>query len=152
MDLDRASDRLRLSVIATPLAARQAVKDICNHIAKPGSAPARMADIRIALSEALNNIVEHAYSPRAPGRIRVCVAATPEVVEIELSDFGAPLPLRNLSDRTLPPPEPHDLPEGGFGWHLIRTLADQIAYERRAGCNHLSLRFDLPEHNASVSQ
>ncbi|MEX0350906.1 MAG: ATP-binding protein [Paracoccaceae bacterium] len=152
MERDRATEQLRLSVIATPLAARQAVSDICNHVAKPGVAPARMEDIRIALTEALNNIVEHAYSPRAPGRIRVSIYAASKVVEIGLSDFGTPLPLRNLSARTLPPPDPQDLPEGGFGWHLIRTLADQIAYERREGCNHLSLRFNLPEHNASVSQ
>ncbi|MFA3917457.1 ATP-binding protein [Ruegeria hyattellae] len=152
MEPDHATDRLRLSVIATPLAARQAVSDLCSHVAKSGVAPARMEDIRIVLAEVLNNIVEHAYRPRAPGRIRVSVAATPELVEIELSDFGTPLPTRSLSARTLPPPNPDDLPEGGFGWHLIRTLADQVAYERRAGCNHLSLRFELPEHNASVSQ
>lgn len=35
-----------------------------------------------------------------------------------------------------------DLPEGGFGWHLIRSLTRDLAYTRVAGTNRLS--FLLP--------
>ena len=37
-----------------------------------------------------------------------------------------------------------DLPEGGFGWHLIRTLTRDLAYVRSGGCNRLS--FLLPRN------
>ncbi|WP_348540063.1 hypothetical protein [Ruegeria sp. HKCCE4148] len=35
------------------------------------------------------------------------------------------------------------MPEGGFGWFLIHQLTSDIQYERRDGCNRLSLRFNF---------
>jgi serine/threonine-protein kinase RsbW len=59
-------------------------------------------------------------------------------------DHGAELPGHVLPQGQLKEYGPHsDLPEGGFGWHMIRALAKDVEYRRRDGCNHLSFRLDL---------
>ena len=36
-----------------------------------------------------------------------------------------------------------DLPEGGFGWFLIRTLTTDLRYRREAGRNRLSFQMGI---------
>ena len=38
-----------------------------------------------------------------------------------------------------------DLPEGGFGWHVIRTLSKDLHYRRENGRNQLSFRLDTTQ-------
>jgi serine/threonine-protein kinase RsbW len=59
-------------------------------------------------------------------------------------DHGAELPGHILPSGTLADLGQHsDLPEGGFGWHMIRALAKDVEYRRQNGCNQLSFRLDL---------
>lgn len=66
-----------------------------------------------------------------------------------ITDSGAAMP-----GGRLPPGQFQDLgetqslPEGGFGWFLIRTLAQDLDYRRIAGRNLLS--FQLPCEQSSV--
>ena len=95
----------------------------------------------IVLAEALNNIVEHAYA-EAEGSIEVTLRHHAPDLWCEIADNGLPMP-----HGTLPAGRPHPidgfdhLPEGGFGWFLIRTLAQDLEY-RRIGDRNL-LRFRL---------
>ena len=60
-------------------------------------------------------------------------------------DAGAPMPnntLPNRTDHDLAGPAA-DLPEGGFGWFLIRDLAQDVEYRRAGAQNVLNLRLDL---------
>ncbi|WP_298859406.1 ATP-binding protein [uncultured Sulfitobacter sp.] len=102
--------------------------------------------VELVLAEALNNVVEHA------------LASTPELTAIEIRgshgadglhitviDCGAPMP-----DGTAPlaktpnlDVETHDMPEGGFGWYLIHTLATDVKYSRVGAANHLSLQLPV---------
>lgn len=98
----------------------------------------------IVMAEALNNIVEHAYAGRA-GVIEVCVMLGTDGLNCTISDFGAPMP-GNTLPQGAPRPLGHlpDLPEGGFGWFLIRALAQDLQYSRFRDQNFL--RFRLPAH------
>jgi len=65
----------------------------------------------------------------------------------ELRDNGRPMPRGRLPRTAMPglPPQPgpetlESLPEGGFGWFLIRTLARDLCYSREMGTNRLVLR------------
>ena len=40
-------------------------------------------------------------------------------------------------------PDPDDLPEGGFGWHLIRSLSKDLEYHREGDRNFLTFRLDM---------
>lgn len=98
----------------------------------------------LVLAEVLNNIVEHAYAA-GPGPIRLTVSQHPGWLDICVQDQGQPLPEELLQGSPLPEPEHHtqDLPEGGFGWHLIRSLTQDLHYRRTAGQNLLSFRIAL---------
>lgn len=89
------------------------------------------------LAEVLNNIVEHAYAERQ-GDIVLELHVDPTGLVCHVTDHGAPMP-----DECLPsgrPPCPQDLPEGGYGWFLIRSLARDLTYRRVDGQNQLSFR------------
>lgn len=94
----------------------------------------------LVLAEVLNNVVEHAYA-RYPGEIELRLTVTPACLHCQIIDSGLPMP-----EGRLPPGDPpdlgEDLPEGGFGWNLIRTLTTGLEYRRLAGRNHL--QFSLP--------
>jgi serine/threonine-protein kinase RsbW len=36
-----------------------------------------------------------------------------------------------------------EMPEGGFGWLIIRQLARDVSYTRQDGVNHLSFRIGV---------
>lgn len=102
--------------------------------------------VEIALTEALNNIVEHGFSPDQRGEISLHVSWQAGRLRCFMADQGAPYPENNppvavAQDLNRPVA---DLPEGGFGWFLIFELADEVAYQRVEGENRLTLWFDLP--------
>lgn len=107
--------------------------------------PARMGDIEIALTEALNNVAEHAYAGGPPGMVHVTLSHDDHHLNVTLRDAGRAMPGLAAPDPGLPDSSgPLDsLPEGGFGWHLIRELATGLDYTRADGQNHLTLRFDI---------
>ena len=96
--------------------------------------------VEIVLAEALNNIVEHAYAT-TEGQIAVRLRHLSPDLWCEIADGGLPMP-----DGTLPAGVLHrlnpgdDLPEGGFGWFLIRSLAQDLAYCRKQEHNLLCFR------------
>lgn len=94
----------------------------------------------IVLAEVLNNIVEHAYCT-CPGDIDIALQLTPCALVCTIIDTGAPMPdgrppaggLRDYAGMD-------DLPEGGFGWHLIRAMSTDLHYSRENNCNRLEFR------------
>lgn len=108
--------------------------------------PALEDDLRgtaeIVLAEVLNNIVEHAYADQA-GDITLRLVRHDGEVHCTVSDTGAPMPGLCLPEgRFQPLKDLADLPEGGFGWFLIRSLTEGLAYQQSKGRNRLS--FQLP--------
>ena len=139
---------LSLTGDATELGTRAALSrimlqlrsDLSDHLS-----PERCGMVEIALAEIINNIVEHAYSGRSDGEIRLAARVDGPVLRFDIADDGAPLP-----GGALPPGRPADLsvprdslPEGGFGWLLIRSLAREIRYDRHGDTNYLHVAFDL---------
>ncbi len=132
---------LRLQIQGTPDAVSAALQALFagpDRLALPADTG---SDAQIVLAEAMNNIVEHAYADR-DGLIDVTLWAAPDGLLCRLVDNGAPMP-SVLPGGSLPPSGPDDgLPEGGFGWFLIRALASDIVSQRRDGMNHLT--FSIP--------
>ena len=138
---ETAAQRLSLSTPASDLAVRDVLARIRSWLHASALTDEDRGTVEIVLAEALNNIVEHAYPADAPGEIRLDLALDQARLVCVLSDHGTALPGLRPPDGTLPA---HDVardafPEGGFGWFLIRDLADRIDYRRAAGWNHLSL-------------
>lgn len=102
------------------------------------------ATAELVLAEVLNNIAEHAYSEN-PGAIEVWIERTVAGVSCTILDIGSAMPGEAAPDGALPAINGRnmgDLPEGGFGWFMIRSLCTELTYEYSSGQNRLS--FTLP--------
>ena len=96
----------------------------------------------IVLAEVLNNVVEHAYGALS-GEIRVVLSRNDSEILCQIRDQGRPMPTGlPAPGQSKPLVAGEDLPEGGFGWFLIRTLAHDLSYARDGGDNVLSFRLD----------
>lgn len=103
------------------------------------------SSIELVMAETLNNIVEHAYANTSDGQIELRVARDPKGLAFRVSDRGKPMPGGEppLGTQVVAGTPAAEVPEGGFGWFLIRELAYDIAY-RRDGCtNIMSFRMNV---------
>lgn len=101
------------------------------------------ATVELILAEALNNVVEHAYAD-GPGPVSLSVERRCDNLLCRIVDQGRPMPTDEAPDPPLPTINPPgDLPEGGFGWHIIRCLTTELSYRREAPSNTLSMRVPL---------
>ncbi len=94
---------------------------------------------QIVLAEALNNVVEHAYAHYG-GMIEVTLDYEYPNLCFEVVDSGLPMPGGRLPNGTSVVLDHDDLPEGGFGWFLIRSLTQGMVYRHSAGRNMLAFR------------
>lgn len=99
----------------------------------------------LVVAEVLNNIVEHAYQDRAGGEIHLRLQFEADRLKVAFTDFGLPMPGGTLPDFDPAPLDvaTDDLPEGGFGWFLIRSLSEQLAYRHEGDSNLLTLTIPL---------
>ena len=101
--------------------------------------------VELALAEALNNIVEHAYADLPPGPIRLSLTQKRDAIVCQIKDEGHPMQnlsppnhrMQKVASRT------EDLAESGWGWSLIRALTTDLHYQRQADRNHLRFRVPL---------
>lgn len=129
-----------ISIVADARAVRTALEVLMRAPALAGLAPDARGTVELVLAEVLNNVVEHAYA-RYPGEIAVTLTLAADHLHCAVTDSGLPMPDDRLPQGD-PPGLGGDLPEGGFGWNLIRTLTTHLSYCRRGGRNHLE--FVLP--------
>ncbi|UCE32326.1 MAG: ATP-binding protein, partial [Burkholderiales bacterium] len=97
-----------------------------------------LSDLRLAVEEACTNLIEHAYPADAPGPIELTVSADDDRVVVEIRDQAPPFDPAGLSPPDLGA-DWQDRPVGGLGWHLIRSVMDEVRYVSDAAGNRLTL-------------
>jgi serine/threonine-protein kinase RsbW len=91
--------------------------------------------LMLALTEGFTNAVRHAHAHLPPDTcIIIDFAVANNRVEIRIWDHGEP-----FDPELLPEPKPGELLDSGYGWFLLRRLADRVTYERIQGRNCLSI-------------
>jgi len=132
----------RVTISADPLAVRDGLAVLFDTALLHSLAEDDRGTAEIVLAEALNNIVEHAYAHHA-GEIEITLLLHQNALICRIIDTGLPMPNDALPAGHLAQFAPtDDLPEGGFGWFLIRTLSRDLDYRRVDGRNHLSFRLE----------
>jgi len=82
--------------------------------------------LNLALAEGFTNAVRHAHHALPPETtIDIDLSLWVDRLEIRIWDQGKP-----FNPDALKEPKPGTLQEGGYGWFLLRRLADRVAYER----------------------
>jgi serine/threonine-protein kinase RsbW len=127
---------------ATPDAVRDALAGLVDALAPLALTPEECGSVELVLAEAMNNVVQHAYPGVADGQMTLEIDLATTGLICRLSDSGMSMP-----DGRLPPGwgtkaaiRPEMLPEGGFGWFLIRSLARDLRYTRSTMGNLLEFR------------
>lgn len=122
----------------TAAGVRQVMKDLSSSALWRQLGDGTRINAEIVLAEVLNNIVEHAYA-QISGDIDLALDMRQGQLHCQITDTGHPMP-----DFTLPEGAFQDLgaietlPEGGFGWFLIRNLTEELEYRHIGGMNQLS--------------
>lgn len=132
-----------LSLPGTQDAIRPALARVLRRLKPLGLGAEERETVELVLAEVLNNIVEHGYpDPAAPGPIDVCGRQGGDGLWLRIEDQGRAMPGGQLPRGLAQAVDvaTAELPEGGFGWALIRDLAKDISYRRRGGVNQLDLR------------
>ena len=132
----------QVTISADPLAVRDGLAVLFDTVLLRSLTEDDRGTAEIVLAEALNNIVEHAYARHA-GEIVITLLLHQNALICRIIDTGLPMPNDALPAGHLAQFAPtDDLPEGGFGWFLIRTLSRDLDYRRVNGRNHLSFCLD----------
>ena len=140
-----AAENVRFSISSSFDNVAVLAENVSNHCRSHSLGDSDTIDtLRLCLAEALNNIVEHAYDGAEGKPIYADVRFKPESYEIMLIDEGKPMPDGQIpvGSGEFDLDDFENLPEGGFGWMLIRSQMDRLDYERREGCNVLLMEMN----------
>lgn len=133
---------MHLVIPGTPLAVRQGLLRLLADPFVAGMEIGARDRAELVLAEVLNNIVEHAYAGQS-GEIALRLRWGAHGLDCCVCDCGCAMP------GLCPPPggladwDPAAPPEGGFGWHLIHLLTEELHYDRIGNRN--VLHFHLPD-------
>lgn len=124
----------------------EAVRCLASHLEL---AEAKPSSVELAVVEAINNSIEHAYQSEAGNSIVVAFEYNTDCLNIKISDYGVPMPKSvsgQLSTEVNMPSgsvELDGLPVSGWGMQLLKSVCDEVSYKRDKSCNTLSLSFKL---------
>jgi serine/threonine-protein kinase RsbW len=94
-----------------------------------------MADLKLALTEAVSNSVRHAYGPNGEGSVDVRYELHPDRLGIEVVDDGEGF------DPEREEQHGEELSEGGLGIAIIKSIADEFELRTSPGVRGSTLRF-----------
>lgn len=136
---------MRLTLASDPFEVRAALQLLRKEMTVLNLSDDAVTRVEIIMAEILNNVVEHACRNRPDCRIDIEMARTRADLRVKVVDDGITMPGGKLPARKTAAlsDSPEALPEGGFGWSLIRDLAHDLAYARRNGQNQLTFALVL---------
>lgn len=94
-----------------------------------------LADLKLALTEAVSNSVRHAYADEG-GFVSIAYELSHDALAIEVVDDG-----RGFDPERPPLLEGEELTEGGLGIAIIGTIVDEFELHSRPGVRGSRLRF-----------
>ena len=122
----KVSDRFAMS--STTPAIDDARVWVSAHLRADGASADTIWEVELALTEALSNVIRHAYAGRENGKIELELQLDSERLELEIVHYGEPFDAASYR-----PPDLDALGAGGYGLHLIAQLMDEVEQGDAAG-------------------
>ena len=126
--MHHSSEYVTLSVPSDPRYLRL-VRDFLSSLLEDLDFEARdRMGVVLAVHEAYANVLQHCYQGDTTQRVDLTIQITPQMLTVEMRDYGGKMDLACI--------EPRDLDEirpGGIGTHLIRTIMDEVTYDVSSG-------------------
>ncbi|HEY2788109.1 MAG TPA: ATP-binding protein [Gaiellales bacterium] len=103
------------NLAAVPSSLALVRRELDRLLARQRVSPARVADVRLAVTEACANAVVHAYGDGETGTVRVTAEIEQETLVVTVRDYGGSIAARR--------------PPAVLGMELMRALADGVSIE-----------------------
>ncbi len=105
-----------------------------------------LLSLRLALEEAMVNVVNYAYPKGETGKINLKVKYEPQesTLRFELTDSGKPFDPTTAKDADISLGV-EERPVGGLGIFLIKKCMDEVTYKRENGMNRLMMTKKIGE-------
>lgn len=151
------NEQLEMTLPAKPeyvAIARLTVSGVANRM---GYTYDDIEDIKIAVSEACANAVQHAYEGEQDGSMALtCNVYPDDRLEIIVKDNGVTFDKDSVKRQSEPITDSHDLDslnEGGLGILMIEALMDQVTIEKANGVTvHMTKYMNRDEVGQSASK
>ena len=122
-----ATLRMRdIASLRVPAAARwlKLVRALLSHVTLANGCSSRCShDVVLAVDEACQNVIRHAYGHEACGDIQIDARCNGAVLELDISDFAPQVDPAAIGPRDL-----DDLRPGGLGTHFISECVDHAEF------------------------
>lgn len=109
---------------------------VADSVTPLGVSPASIDDLRLAVDEAVTNIITHGYG--GPGEIELELGTDGVDLIIVLRDQAPSFDPAHAPAANLKPPGERDNP-GGFGVYLMKSVMDEIRYQSSDTGNELTM-------------
>ncbi len=113
-----------------------ATKAVC---VQGGMPRAEAGLVELAVVEAVNNSIIHAYGGNGQGTVDVQISLMGQCIKIDICDEGEKRLILSEPELDFDPDDVQNLPEGQMGWFIINQVMDQVSYSHHQGKNHLSM-------------
>lgn len=114
------------SVISQLKAVRALVRDYCHKA--PGDSVILAAEMELVIDEVFSNLVKHSYKSQPGGAIFIHASYEKEGLILEVADQG-----ESFNPSQIPHPNLFGDKDTGYGWYLIKHIADTITYLPKRG-------------------
>jgi anti-sigma regulatory factor (Ser/Thr protein kinase) len=101
--------------------------------------PCHISNINLALDELITNTISYGYDDNKEHEIIIDMRLAESEIVVQVQDDGKPFNPLDMPDPDLGL-ELDQRPAGGLGIYLVRTMMDQVEYERRGNQNIITMR------------
>lgn len=132
----RAFDYIEIRVPAKPQYVSVIRLTISGLAMRVGFTYDEIEDLKIATSEAVTNVVHHAYNANEDGEVVIGCALFEDKIEIMVADYGVSFNFEEVKSKIGPYREDENvelLREGGLGIYLMETLMDEVKVNNEGG-------------------
>ncbi|MER1958070.1 MAG: anti-sigma B factor RsbW [Solibacillus sp.] len=132
----RAFDYIEIRVPAKPQYVSVIRLTISGLAVRVGFTYDEIEDLKIATSEAVTNVVHHAYKEDDSGEVVIGCALFDDKIEIMVADYGVSFNFEEVKSKIGPYHENENvalLREGGLGIYLMETLMDEVKLNNEGG-------------------
>lgn len=132
----RAFDYIEIRVPAKPQYVSVIRLTISGLAMRVGFTYDEIEDLKIATSEAVTNVVHHAYNANEEGEVVIGCALFEDKIEIMVADYGVSFNFEEVKSKIGPYREDENvelLREGGLGIYLMETLMDEVKVNNEGG-------------------
>ena len=104
-------------------------------------------ELVLAIDEACQNIIRHAYLDLPEGKIQICLQHHTSLLKVNIFDQGHPADVTKIKPRAL-----DEIRIGGLGTHFMNTIMDSVEFIKAEypWINHLVMTKEITTRKKAV--